>query len=399
MSATVHVNKSELMAPPVAQTIQQRSLVIGAVFTVIALVGIFMWPAVVYPAYLIAFMSWLGVTLGSLALIMLQHMTGGAWGLVGRRVWEAATRTLPLMFAAFVPVAFGIPHLYDWAKPAVLAKDHHLQEIAHSYLNPTGFVIRAILYFAIWAFLIYLLNRWSVEQDSRDFDTLRFRKLSAPGLILYAFSISFAAVDWIMSLQARWISTIYGMIFMVGQALSALCFLLVIEAIFSKRKPMSEYLHETEVHDHSKLTLTFIMLWAYFSFSQFLIIWAGNLPEEITWYFRRLHNGWEYVGLFLAAFHFAVPFAILLGRHFKRHTRTMVWIAVWLMVMRLVDVWWHVDPVFYQSISISGLLWAIICAIAIGGLWLAYFFRNLRSLPMLPLLAPGTDKLLESEHE
>jgi len=162
---------------------------------------------------------------------------------------------------------------------------------------------------------------------------------------------------------------------------------------------MSEYLHETEVHDHSKLTLTFIMLWAYFSFSQFLIIWAGNLPEEITWYFRRLHNGWEYVGLFLAAFHFAVPFAILLGRHFKRHTRTMVWIAVWLMVMRLVDVWWHVDPVFYPSISISGLAWAVICAIAIGGLWLAYFFRNLRSLPMLPLLAPGTDKLLESEHE
>ena len=399
MSATVHVNKSELMAPPVAQTIQQRSLIIGAVFTVIVVAGIFMWPAVVYPAYLIAFMSWLGVTLGSLALIMLQHMTGGAWGLVGRRVWEAATRTLPLNFVAFIPVAFGIPYLYDWAKPAILAKDPHLREFTHSYLNATGFVYRGILYFAIWAFLIYLLNRWSVEQDSHDFDTLRFRKLSAPGLILYAFSISFAVVDWVMSLQARWISTIYGMIFMVGQALSALCFLLVIEAIFSKRKPMSEYLHETEVHDHSKLTLTFIMLWAYFSFSQFLIIWAGNLPEEITWYFRRLHNGWEYVGLFLAAFHFAVPFAILLGRHFKRHTRTMVWIAVWLMVMRLVDVWWHVDPVFYQSISISGLAWAVICAIAIGGLWLAYFFRNLRSLPMLPLLAPGTDKLLESEHE
>jgi hypothetical protein len=399
MSATVRVNKSDLMAPPVAQTIQERSLIIGAVFTLIVVVGMIKWPGAVYPAYLIAFMAWLGLTLGSLALIMLQHMTGGAWGLVGRRVWEAATRTLPLMFVAFLPVAFGIPHLYNWAQPANLAKDPHLQEIAHSYLNAHWFVYRAILYFAIWSFLINLLNRWSAQQDSYDFDTLRFRQLSAPGLILYAFSISFAAIDWVMSLQARWISTIYGMIFMVGQALSALCFLLVIEAIFSKRKPMSEYLHETEVHDHSKLTLAFVMLWAYFNFSQFLIIWAGNLPEEITWYFQRLHNGWQYIGLFLAVFHFAVPFGILLGRHFKRHTQTMVWIAVWLMLMRLVDLWWNIDPVFYPRISASGLLWAVVCAIAIGGLWLAYFFRNLRSAPLLPLLAPGTDKLLESHHE
>jgi hypothetical protein len=400
MSTITHLNKSDLLAPPVAQTIQLRSLVIGAIFAVIVILGIWKAPETVYPAYLIAYMGWLGVTLGSLALIMLQHMTGGGWGVVGRRVWEAATRTLPLMFVLFVPIIGGIPNLYIWANPEELEKDKHLAEIAHSYLNIQGFVWRAIAYFVIWAILIYVLNRWSAQQDEHNFDTLRFRQLSAPGIILYAFTISFAAIDWVMSLQARWVSTIYGMLFIVGQGLSALCFLVVIETILSKRKPVSEYLKPTEVHDHSKLILTFVMLWAYFNFSQWLIIWAGNLPEEITWYFKRLHGGWEHVGLFLAVFHFAVPFGILLGRQFKRKTSTMVWVAVWLMLMRIVDLWWNVDPVFYPGISLyPGFLWALICATAIGGLWLAYFFRNLRTRPLLPLFAPETAKLLESEHE
>lgn len=400
MSTTVPLNKSDLMAPPVAQTIGSRSLIVGAIFSVFVILGIWKAPESVYPAYLIAFMAWLGVTLGSLALIMLQHMTGGGWGLVGRRVWEAATRTLPLMFVLFIPVVGGIPNLYHWADPETLAAEPHLAELAHSYLNVRGFVIRGIVYFVVWAILVFILNRWSSEQDERSFDTLRFRMLSAPGLILYAFTISFAAIDWVMSLQARWISTIYGLLFLVGQGLSALCFLLAVETILSKRKPASEYLKPTEVHDHSKLILTFVMLWAYFNFSQWLIIWAGNLPEEITWYFTRLHGGWEYVGLFLVLFHFAIPFVLLLGRQFKRKTSTMVYVAVWLMLMRLVDLWWNVDPVFYSNVSLyPGFLWALICATAIGGLWLALFFRNLRQRPLLPLCAPETAALLESEHE
>jgi len=400
MSATAHLSKLELMAPPVTQTIQTRSFWIGLAFSIIVMLGIWRAPETVYPAYLIAYMAWIGVTLGSLALIMLQHMTGGGWGIVGRRVWEAATRTLPLMFILFIPIRGGVPHLYQWADPEALQADPHLKEIALSYLNVNGFVYRAIAYFLIWAILIVVLNRWSADQDERNFDTLRFRKLSAPGLILYAFTVSFAAIDWIMSLQARWISTIYGMLFMVGQALSALCFLIVIETILSKRKPMSEYLKPTQVHDHAKLTLAFVMLWAYFNFSQWLIIWAGNLPEEIIWYYKRLQGGWEYVGLFLAVFHFAVPFGILLGRHFKRHTRTMVWVAIWLMLMRVVDIWWNVDPVFYPATSMyPGFLWTLVCAIAIGGLWLAYFFRNLRLRPLLPLMAPETAAILESEHD
>src|SRR6185369_15310893 len=184
MSTAAHFTKAELMAPPQAQTIQMRSFWIGVAFAAIVLFGIWRAPEAVYPAYLISYMGWLGVTLGSLALIMLQHMTGGGWGIVGRRVWEAATRTLPLMFILFIPIRGGVPHLYQWADPEALQADPHLKEIALSYLNVNGFVYRAIAYFLIWAILIVVLNRWSADQDERNFDTLRFRKLSAPGLIL-----------------------------------------------------------------------------------------------------------------------------------------------------------------------------------------------------------------------
>ena len=183
--------------------------------------------------------------------------------------------------------------------------------------------MRYILYFVIWIGMAYFLNRWSTEQDSiAGQSTLRFRAMSSIGLVIYSLTISFAVIDWVMSLQARWISTIYGLLFIAGEALSAFCFCVVIESILGKRKPMSEYLTDTEVHDHGKFMLAFVMVWAYFNFSQWLIIWAGNLPEEIPWYVRRMNGGWETVGLFLVVFHFAVPFALLLSRQLKRKTRT-----------------------------------------------------------------------------
>ncbi len=195
-------------------------------------------------------------------------------------------------------------------------------EIAHSYLNFNGILLRYILYFAVWIGMAYFLNRWSTEQDTiAGQSTLRFRAMSSIGLVIYSLTISFAVIDWVMSLQARWISTIYGLLFVAGEALSAFCFCVVIESILSKRKPMSGYLTDTEVHDHGKFMLAFVMVWAYFNFSQWLIIWAGNLPEEIPWYMRRMNGGWEDVGLFLVVFHFAVPFALLLSRQLKRKAR------------------------------------------------------------------------------
>ena len=295
----------DLMAPPVVKTIQQRSLLVGLGFGVLAAVGAWKQPDQFFRAYLIGFMAWLGVTLGSMAILMLRHLTKGAWGMVIRRILGAAMRCTPLMALLFVPLLFGLPKLYIWARPLDAITDNHLrehlQEITKTYLSVNGFIIRAVIYFAIWSLLSFLLTRWSEQQDHppmRD-NSGRFKALSGPGLILYGLTITFAAIDWVMSIDPSWISTIFGLSFLIGQVLSALCFAVVVERILFRYKPMSELLKPEQVHDHGKFMLAFIMVWAYFSFSQWLIIWAGNLPEEIVWYLNRLHGGWQAVALAL----------------------------------------------------------------------------------------------------
>lgn len=394
---TATFNKSDLMAPPVAQVIQQRSLIIGVIGAIAAIAGAFLAPASFYSAYLMGFMFWLGLSLGCMAVLMLYHLVGGAWGTVIRRILESGMMTLPLMFILFIPILMNLPKIYFWARPESW-KDPKIADIVHTYLNPTGIGIRYVIYFAIWVGMAYFLNRWSTEQDSTaGLSTLRFRALSSIGMVVYSLTISFAVVDWVMSLQARWISTIYGMLFIAGEALSAFCFCVVIEAILGKRKPMSQYISDTEVHDHGKLMLAFVMVWAYFNFSQWLIIWSGNLPEEIPWYVLRMNGGWEFVGLFLVLFHFAVPFALLLSRQLKRKVRSLVWLASWLICMRIVDIYWHIEPKFHPTFYLSWVHFAVLAGI--GGLWMAYFFRNLRARPLLALNAPQTLRLLEPAHE
>jgi hypothetical protein len=333
-------------------------------------------------------------------------MTGGGWGMVIRRVLGASMRTLPLMAVLFLPLAWlGVPKLYPWAMAPEAIQNPGIREHLHNYpvvlkyLNRSGFGLRAIVYFAIWGLIVYLLSKWSAEQNTppvRD-NSARFKAVSGPGLIIFAFTISFAAIDWVMSLDPSWISTIYGLLFVAGELLAGLAFAVVIERILFRYKPMSLLLRPDFVHDHGKFMLTFIMVWAYFSFSQWLIIWAGNLPEEITWYIRRLGGGWAYVGLFLVIFHFAVPFAILLSRPFKRDITRLVWLATWMLFMRYVDLFWIIEPNFSTTFTVT---WAdILIPFGMGGLWLAYFCRNLSSLPLLPAYDVYAKQVLEPEHE
>ena len=397
------INNPDLMPPPVVQTIGRRSLIIGAIVGVVAIAGGVFQPTVFFRGYLLSFMAWLGIALGSMVILMLRHLTKGGWGMIIRRILGAAMRTLPLLALLFIPLLFALPRLYPWARPLGDVPDknlrQHLQNITHSYLNVHGFIIRAIIYFAIWGTLIFLLTKWSKEQDRppvRD-NSARFKVLSGPGIILYGFTISFAAIDWTMSLDPSWISTIYPLIILIGEVLSALCFAVVIERILFRYRPMSELLKPEYVHDHGKFMLTFIMVWAYFSFSQWLIIWAGNLPEEITWYTKRLGGGWGWIGLFLVLFHFAVPFAILLSRPFKRDVTKLVWLAMWLMLMRYLDLFWVIEPNFSRTITVT---WAdIIVAVAMGGLWLAYFCRNLASMPLVPAYDVFATEVLHPAHE
>lgn len=396
----VRTDAREFAAPEVAHTLLQRSLGVGLLFGVASLI-LALIPSTreqFFHSYLIAFVLWLGVSLGCMAFLMIQHLTGGKWGMVIRRPLEAGMNTLPLMAALFIPLpAAGLAYLYSGNHEAVGSwpgwlhyngVDAHLTQMSHSYLTVGGFIWRTIIYFAIWFFLAFFLNRWSREQDNPPVQNLspRFRTIAAPGIILYAFTISFAVIDWVMSIDPHWYSTIFGFIFIVGECLSAMCLMVIIERSLMDYSPFSFMVKPKEVHDHGKLMLTFILLWAYFSFSQILIIWAGNLPQEIRFYTRRLYSGWEVIGLALVAFHFAIPFLFLLSRPFKRNPRSLVWLAAWLIFMRFIDIFWYIEPSFHKTLTFYwGYFVDLVVAIAIGGLWMALFFRNLRSRPLLPL--------------
>ena len=403
MSATA-ARQLDLNAPPVVKTIGQRSLIIGIVFAVIAILLAFRSPSEFFRGYLLGYMDWLGVALGSMAILMIRHLTGGGWGMVIRRILGAAMRTLPLFLILFIPLLFGLSKLYPWAMPLdQVTAPHihkHLEEHAfiRSYLNPTGFAIRGFIYILIWNLLSFLLSMWSKQTDRAGApdNTQKFKAVAGPGLILYGFTISFAAIDWVMSLDPSWISTIFGLIILIGEVLSAMCFAVVVERILYRYKPMSEMLRPDFVHDHGKWMMAFTMVWAYFSFSQWLIIWAGNLPSEITFYILRINNGWGWVALALPLLHFAVPFAILLSRPFKRDIRKLVWLAIWLMFMRWVDLFWIIEPNFSKAFHVT--IADFVVSIAIGGIWLAYFFRNLGALPLLPVYDPQADEVFVAEH-
>jgi len=343
-----------------------------------------------------------------MAIVMIRHLTGGGWGMVIRRILGAAMRTLPLLSVLFIPIILAVAQhrVYPWAMPLASVQDEHIREhlaknkfVTDRYLNFSGFVIRAVIYFAIWFVLQYLLSKFSFEHDRPPFaDTsARFKIVSAPGIILYALTISFASIDWVMSLNPSWVSTIYGLIFVAGQLIAGLGFAIVIERILFKYRPMSTLLKPNFVHDHGNFMLTFIMVWAYFSFSQWLIIWSGNLPEEITWYYRRLHGGWQFVGLFLVVFHFFVPFFILLSRPFKRDITRLVWLAAWMLIVRYIDLFWHIEPTFSETFTVT--LADIAIPFAMGGIWISYFCRNLSSRPLVPIYDATAQDVLEPAHE
>jgi hypothetical protein len=383
----------DFSAPPIVKAIGQRALIVGVVFGVGSLALAFTRPEEFYRGYLLGYMDWLGVALGSMTIIMIRHLTGGGWGTVIRRILGAAMRTLPVLAILFIPIIIAVlqHQMYPWLKaPDAISNPHireHLEKhkfITESYLTSTGFIIRAIIYIAVWNLLSFLLSLWSKQTDKPNApdNTQKFKAVAGPGLILYGFTISFAAIDWIMSLDPSWISTIYGLIILIGQVLAAMCFAIVVERILVDYKPMSEMLRPDFVHDHGKWTLAFIMVWAYFNFSQWLIIWAGNLPTEITFYLKRINHGWGYVAVFLALFHFCIPFVVLLSRPLKRNIRKLVWLAVWLLFMRFVDLFWNIEPNFSTNFTVT--IADIVVPIAIGSIWIFFFCRNLASLPLLP---------------
>ena len=394
----------DFAAPEATRRVQMRSLMIGVAALAVSIAGGTLQRDATqfFRSYLLAFALWVGITLGCLAILMLQYLTGGRWALLIRRPLEAASRLLPLMALLFVPLLFALPRLYEWAVPEAVEHDPLLRHKS-AYLDPQWFIARAALYFAVWIVVAFLLNRWSAEQD-REFDLFRarrFRNLSGPGLVLWGLTVTFAAIDWLMSLDPHWYSSIYGMLIMGGQCLGAIAFMIAILVLLAKYRPMSELVQVDQLHDLGKLMLAFVMIWAYLSFSQFLIIWSANLPEEIPWYLRRVQGGWQYLWVLIIVFHFVLPFLLLLSRDLKRAARPLAALASLVVVMRFFDLLMLIAPNPLPGREQGvGFNWLDIgLTLGIGGIWMAAFFWQLRSRPIVPLRDPLLEEMLAHARE
>jgi hypothetical protein len=380
--------------PASVSRVQSAGLAIGGVALLAAIFGAVSSPEKFYQSYLFSYMLVLGLTLGSLGLLMLQHLTGGHWGIIIRRPLEAASRNIWLVLLMFVPIVLGMKSLYRaWLDPEKL-KAEPLSAYQQGYLTSAGFLGRAVLYFAIWGALVWLFNSWSREQDRNPEDRAlrrRLKLLAGPGIILYVLAMTFAAIDWVMSLSPHWASTIYGFIFVAGQAITAMSLMIIVVAALSSSEPYAGIIQKRHLHDLGKLLFAFNMLWAYFDFSQLLIIWSGNQPEEISFYRTRLYGGWGVVAVIVLIFSFALPFLVLLSRDIKRSAGLISKVAVWMILMRLVDLFWMTRPEFSSSALPTWL--DIVVPIALIGLWVGFFAFNLKQQPLLPL---GDPKLAEA---
>jgi len=399
MSVTRSVNISEELRS-LLDRVQRTGFVSGALALALLILFSFHSPHTrvqFFRSYLFAFVYWVCIPLGCEAILMMHHLTGGWWGYPIRRLLEAGTRTLGVMTVLFIPVLLGISQLYKWDQPAEIAADPLLQ-YKRPYLNAGFFTVRAVMYFAIWIGLAFFLNRSSREQDETGDPRIesRFEAISGPGLVLWGIAITFASVDWIMSLEPHWFSTIYGMVFMIIAALIAMSFVVFIERRLSDHGALQNVITPAQYNDQGNLMLTFVMLWAYLSFSQYLIIWSGNLKEEIPWYVRRAFGSWGAIAVVLMVLHFGVPFLLLLQRSVKRRLKRLSLVSGLLIILSLMDVYWLIVPAFDpDSAKVHAM--DILAVLGIGGIWIGTYLWQLQKAPLLPLHDPRFTGELEHQ--
>jgi hypothetical protein len=365
--------------------VQRGSLIAGAVCLVVCVVGAFFSPVQFFRTFLASSMLYIGIGLGCLALLMTYHVTGGAWGFVIRRFLEAGTRTLPLLALFIVPVGAGLGYLYPWARPEEVAADPGLQH-KQVYLNVPFWWGRMALFFGGWLVLAYFLNAWSRRQEETGDGRFAWRleTLSGVGLVIYGVTMHFAAIDWIMSLQPAFRSSIFGPVVAAGQVLTALAAVLIVLAWLAPRAPLDEALSGKVLNDLGNLLLAFVIIWAYLEFFQFMLIWIANLPFEVLWYLDRSRGGWQWVAWAVALFHFVVPFFLLLSRAVKQNLTTLARVAGLVLFMHLVFLDWQILPAF-RTASLLEHWMDFLMPVGLGGIWFAYYLWQLGRRPLLPL--------------
>ena len=362
--------------------VQKISFAVGILFLILCAFGAAFHPREFFVSWLFSFIFWIGLALGCLNAAMIHYLTGGRWGFAARRFLEAGFMTLPLMAIFFIPIFFGLHELYPWMRPNEAAADKILQQKV-IYENFPGFLIRAIFLFGIWILVATRLRKWSLQQDlTADVaPTIKMRTLSGPGLVIVPLTVTFAFVDWIMSIEPAWFSTIFAVILLAGQILIAFAFSTIFLAWLHRQNPFRECVIPTHFHDLGNLILTFVMFWTYVAFSQFLIIYSGNQPHEIGWYLHRIAGNWKWLVGFIALFHFFAPFFLLLFRAAKKNVQCLATIALVIFFTHALEIFWVIAPTFYPTLKIH---WTDFAAwLGIGGIWLTVFARNLKRHPLL----------------
>ena len=398
MSATTATSATYTASGTPLPGMRQFGMIAGVLGVVLAVAGYFMMGDEgahrFFQAYLVAYTFWMGVVLGSMALLMVQHLSGGVWGIVLRRPFEAALRTLPVMTVLFLPIVLGMHDLYEWSHEGITATDPIIASKA-AYLNTPFFLVRQVIYFVIWNAIAFMLTRWSAEHDRTGEPALvsRMATLSGAGLVIYFLTVTFAMVDWTMSVNPHWFSTIWGMLYIGGQGLSAFAFGICVLVMLSQTAPLNKVLTTHHFHDLGKFLFAFLMLWAYLSFSQFLIIWSANIPEEIPHYLDRWENSYKYLSIFIVVGHFMVPYAMLLSRDLKKNAGRLRVIATWILFARVADYYWHIAPELHKGgLSIS--LLDVALPLALGGIFISLFVTQLGGRSLLPVNDPDLDKAL-----
>ncbi|MGO9336059.1 MAG: hypothetical protein ACLPY1_00990 [Terracidiphilus sp.] len=414
---------TDLSAPAFVDGWKSRALIIGVVFAVIAAGLAFLDGSIdhVLRAWLLGTVLTFGWAVGGLALLMVQYCSGGKWGLLLRRPLEAMSRTLPLVFVYWLVIAFSLNRLYLWASPAMvedgvkrglitpdqLEAIEHAIQFKHPMLQPSMFWLVGVLCFAIWGFYTWRLNSLGLKRDS---DALantpywikKFENISGPGIVVYALTMTAAVIYWVMSLDPTWYSSVYGLLFLVGQGYSVLALGIIVTILLSKAEPIHTILRQTEQHDLGKFTFAFVMLNIYLAFSQFLIIWSGNLPEEIPWYLDRIRGHWGIIITLDFMFHWLIPFTLLLSRDLKRNKKRLIAVCAWMLFAKAFDLFWLIEPNFKDAARNLHFSWGILeyaaVPVAMAAFWFAYFSMQLKTRPLVQTNDPHLAEILEPEH-
>ncbi len=416
-----------LDAPPVLAVWRMRALIVAAVFALLTLAFAFTPQGRnhILRAYLMGYMTCFNLAGGGLVLLMLQYVSGGKWGLLLRRPLEAMSRTLPLIALMFIPIVMLGKHLYQWMRYPTLAAtqqalaDHLINReqamtanFKRGMLNPSAMIWESCFIFAVLLTLMFLLNRWSLERDADpeagtepSFERwrIRFENLSGPGILIYVITLTAAAIIWIKSLDVTWYSSIWGLQFLVAQGYAVLALGILTVILLSRYEPMKTLLRTTEQHDLGKFAFAFVMLNIYLTFAEFLIIWSGNIPDELPWYMSRIHGGWWVICSADFIAHWLIPFCLLLSRDIKRNKQKMIWVTCWMLFARCIDMFWLIEPNFSDAAGnlrgepLSVLAYITVPATVIA-IWTAYYLTQLMARPLVNVNDPHTEEILEPEH-